>query len=66
MEHGTQVVKDRFARRTAMATPFTITSDDDPGQQEPSSSDGSRPVGQLIDMAEWRLLPVDSALDGAA
>jgi hypothetical protein len=67
MWNGTKVLKGRFARRTAVATPFTITSHGDPDHQEPSSSGGSRAIGQLIDMAEWRLLrPVDSGFDGAA
>lgn len=52
---------------TAVATPFTITAHSDPARHEPSSSVGSCAMGQLIDMADWRLLPpVDSELGGAA
>jgi hypothetical protein len=51
----------------AVATPLTITSHGDPGHQEPASPGGSRVMGQLIDMTEWRLLrPVDSDSDGAS
>ena len=66
MPAGAKVLKRRFVRPAAVATPFTITSHGDPDRQEPSP-DGSRATGQLIDMGEWRLLPpVDSDLDGAA
>jgi hypothetical protein len=66
MPAAAKVLKGRFARPTAVGTPFTITSHGDPGRQEPSP-DGSRAADQLIDMGEWRLLPpVDSDLDGAA
>jgi hypothetical protein len=67
MRNGTKVLKGRSARRMAVATPLTITSHGDPGHQEPASPGGSRGMGQLIDMTEWRLLrPVDSDSDGAS
>jgi hypothetical protein len=68
MRTGVEILEEgRFARPTAGATPFTITSHGDPGRQEASASGGSCARGQLIDMAEWRLLrPVDSVFDGAA
>jgi hypothetical protein len=67
MRNGTKVRKGRSARRTAVATPFTIPSHSDPGHLEPSSPGESQAMGQLIDMTEWRLLrPVDSGSDGAS
>lgn len=66
MRNGAKVLKRRFTRRTGVATPFTITSHSDPGQ-EPGSSGGSCAMGQLIDMADWRLPPpVDSGFDEVA
>ena len=51
----------------AVATPITSTAPRDLARQEPSSSVGSCATGQLIDMADWRLLPpVESGLGGAA
>jgi hypothetical protein len=67
MRNGTKVLKGRFTRQLSVATTFTITSHGDTGRQEPSSSGGSCAMGQLIDMAEWRLPRlVDSGFDGAA
>jgi hypothetical protein len=51
----------------AVATPFSNTAHSDPGRDEPSRAVEPSAGGQLIDMAEWRLLPpVDSGLGGAA
>jgi len=50
-----------------VATPLTNTGHSDLGRDEPSCAAEPVAVGQLIDMAEWRLLPpVDSGLGGAA
>src|SRR6266851_2493601 len=37
MPAAAKVLKSRFARPTAVGTPFTITNHGDPGRQEPSS-----------------------------
>jgi hypothetical protein len=57
-----KVLKGRGA-----ATPSAITAPDDVARDEPSSSVGSGATAQLIDMADWRLLPpADSGLSGVA
>jgi hypothetical protein len=50
-----------------VATPFSNNAHSDLECDEPSCAVEPGGVGQLIDMAEWRLLPpVDSGLGGAA
>jgi hypothetical protein len=53
--------------RKVVPTPFTDGRDSALAPDEPSAPDESCTSGQLIDMADWRLLPpVDPGLDGAA
>jgi hypothetical protein len=60
-------LKVRFTRRTAVAKSFAVSGHSGGVGHEPSSSVGSCSVGQLIGMAEWRLLPpVDSGHGGPA
>lgn len=62
----TKALRRRLARRHSRST-ARLRGNGDCAREEPSSSDGSCAMGQLIDLAEWRLLPpVDPSGDGAA
>lgn len=65
MPNATKALKRRFARRHP--TDAQGLRNGDSARDELSSSAGSSAMGQLIDMAEWRLLPpVDPTAEGAA
>jgi hypothetical protein len=79
MRNGAKVLEGRFIRRGGTQAEVTTrgkgtaqdpeseTAHGDLARHEPSSSVGSSTTGQLIDMADWRLLPpFDSRVGGAA